>query len=160
MTKRTYSRLELAENQLRSAIVLFIQGGDRFSVITLAGAADVIFAQLVIRAGKKNFTEISLVDRAAAGAPPQSREEYGQAMNDVLFINQLKHMDKGDDGFLELDPEESALGAILKTLVNYAILEGKSAPLVLAFRAFMVQSLDAGKYNVHCEPDWNPDGKT
>lgn len=48
MTLKSYTRFELAENQLEAAIGLFGSGGDRFSVISLAGAADVILSRLVL----------------------------------------------------------------------------------------------------------------
>ena len=57
MTNKVYTRLELAANQLEAAISLFVAGRDRFSVITLAGAADVILSRLVINAGRENFTD-------------------------------------------------------------------------------------------------------
>lgn len=48
MTLKSYTRFELAENQLEAAIGLFGSGADRFSVISLAGAADVILSRLVL----------------------------------------------------------------------------------------------------------------
>ena len=53
MTTRTYNRLELAENQLETAIGLFVSGGNKFSAITLAGAADVILCRLVLNSGQE-----------------------------------------------------------------------------------------------------------
>ena len=63
-------------------------------------------------------------------------------------------MDDGEDGYLELDPEECALGAILKALVNYLQIDGHQPDLFNAFKLWMTQNLDHNKYNVHCDPDW------
>src|SRR5438270_847536 len=114
MTLKSYSRFELAENQLTAAIGLFVSGGDRFSVISLAGAADVILSRLVINHGQENFTELSLKRELERGGADETREAHGKSMNDTLFINQIKHMDDDEDGFITMEPEECALGAILK----------------------------------------------
>ena len=156
MTLKSYSRFELAENQLEAAIGLFISGGDRFSIITLAGAADVILSRLVTNRGEENFTEISLRNEVEHGGQPATREVYGKSMNDTLFINQMKHMDDDDDGFIDMDPEECALAAILKGLVNYAILAGEQRDIVLAFKEWVRLNLDPKKYNTHSDPDWKP----
>jgi hypothetical protein len=159
MTLQTYTRFELAENQLKAAIGLFVSGGDRFSVISLAGAADVILSRLVINRGQENFTELSLKRELDLGGADGTREAYGKGMNDTLFINQIKHMDDDDDGFINMEPEECALGAILKALVNYIILAGNQKDIFLAFKAWIRQNLDPKKYNVNCDPNWKSDAE-
>jgi hypothetical protein len=158
MTVQTYSRLELAKNQLESAIGLFVSGGDRFSTISLAGAADVILSRLLITRGIENFTEFSLRLERDRGGDPGSREEHGKSLNDTLFINHLKHMDDGDDGFIEMDPEECALAAILKALANFVSLAGKQHDFVQAFMAWVRLNLDPKKYNIYGDPSWEPHG--
>lgn len=153
MTLKSYSRLELAENQLEAAIGLFVSGLDRFSVISLAGAADVILARLVINSGQNNFTDFSLQQRQTQfSAPDETRESHGKTINSALFINQLKHMDDDEDGFIEFEPEECALAAILKALANYLLIAGHRKEIVLAFRAWVKLNLDPEKYNVNCGP--------
>ena len=154
MSIETYTRLRLAESQLESAMGLFITGQDRFSVITLAGAADVLLARLVSNAGGEPFTDHLLEAHRAAGGTDESREVHGKRVNDTLFINQLKHLDDGNDGCVEMEPEECALGAILKAVVNYVQLDGHKPSLIGAFRHWMVKNLDHTKYKVHCDPNW------
>lgn len=156
MTIQTYSRLELAQNQLEAAIGLFVSGGDRFSTISLAGAADVILSRLLITRGIENFTEFSLRLERDQGVDPGSREAHGKNLNDTLFINHLKHMDDGDDGFIEMDPEECALAAILKALANFVTLAGKQHNFVQAFLAWVRLNLDPKKYNIYGDPNWEP----
>lgn len=155
MSVKSYTRLDLAANQLEAAIGLFVSGRDRFSVISLAGAADVILSRLVINTGQQNFTESMLKEAGVA----MTREEFGKGMNDMLFINDLKHMDDGEDGYIELDPEECALAAILKALTNYVMLAGRKDNFVKAFFAWMKLNLDPTKYNVDCDQNWVP-GRT
>jgi hypothetical protein len=156
MTVQTYTRLDLAKNQLETAIGLFISGGDRFSAISLAGAADVILSRLVTNSGAENFTEFSLRLERERGDDPGPREAHGKNLNDTLFINHLKHLDDGDDGYVDMDPEECALASILKALSNYVSLAGKKDPFVLAFLAWVRLNLDPKKYNIYGDPTWRP----
>ena len=151
---QTYTRLQLASFQLEAAIGLYVSGRDRFSVITLAGAADTILAALVIKNDKETFTEHMLEKTAIEGEAVMSREDFGRAINDLLGINALKHLDINDQGVVDLDPEECALAAILKALPNYLILEGHDHNLFLMFRVWVSENLDPQKYNVHFDPDW------
>lgn len=144
MAKNTYKLFDLAANQLETAIMLFCSGGDRFSVITLAGAADVIFCQLVTRAGKDNFTKII----SEKENDPRSIQEVGKDINDTLHINSLKHLDPGEDEYTTLDADECAFGAILKAIANYNMLEGKNENLINGFLAWAQINMDLKKYNI------------
>lgn len=154
MTTKNYSRLELASNQLEAAIGLFISGGDRFSVITLAGAADVILSRLILNKGKENFTDVML--RSESNKEQKTREEFGREVNNLFFINQLKHLDPDDDGYIDLDPEECAIGAILKALPNHIMLTGRREGFVNVFLLWVKQNLDPKIYNIDCDPNWAP----
>ncbi len=145
MTKETYKLFDLAANQLETAIMLFCSGDDKFSVITLAGAADVIFCQLVTRIGQDNFTKIISKEEN----DPRSIPEVGKDINDTLHINALKHLDPGEDEYVSLDADECALGAILKAIANYNMLEGKNENLINGFRAWAQINLDLKKYNIN-----------
>jgi hypothetical protein len=151
----TYTRLQIAENQLQAAMGLFMTGRDRFSVITLAGAADVILTQLSIKAGNEPFTAALLAEHIAGGGAVETREQHGKKVNDVLYINHCKHLDDDEDGYLEVeDVDAAALGAILKALVNYVRIDGFQKDLYYAFRIWMKKNLDPKKYNIDGDPDW------
>jgi hypothetical protein len=156
MTIQTYNRLELAEKQLETAIGLFVSGGDRFSVITLAGAADVILCRLVLNTGQENFTEFLIRESGEDCLSKETRATHGRQVNDTLFINDLKHMDEGEDGYIVMDVNECALGAILKALANYVMIGGREKDFVKAFFAWVRLNLDPKKYNIHCDPNWKP----
>lgn len=98
MSTKAYTRLELAADQLYAAVCLFITGRDRFSVITLAGAADVILSRLVLNSGQENFTDSIAQMEVEKGGPERTRAVVGKAVNDMLLINEIKHFDPGDDG--------------------------------------------------------------
>ena len=146
--KKTYQRFQLAANQLETAIMLFLTKINKLSAITLAGAADVIFCELVNRDKKKNFTDL-LYEKENG---KRSREEIGTEINNLLYINALKHFDNGDEEYLELDVDECAVAAILKALANYNMLEGKDDKLIMAFRYWVRVNLDPKKYNLDSDP--------
>lgn len=136
-TKKTYQRFQLAAKQLETAIMLFLTDQDRLSAITLAGAADVIFCELVNRDDKKNFTDILTHEEGGE----RKREDVGKEINDLLHINSLKHFDKGDCEYVNLDVNECAVGAILKALANYNMLDGKDDNLIIAFQYWVKMNL-------------------
>jgi hypothetical protein len=91
---------------------------------TLAGAADVILSQLLLNNGKENFSdELMRVDAAATGVMPE-RAAHGRAINGMLMINALKHMDPDDKYYIDMDVRVSALATVSKALANYYSLVG------------------------------------
>ncbi len=119
MPETKITKLELAQRQLEIAIELFISRRDRISAITLAGAADGILHGLVLKEGKQPFSDYARgVEEALSNQTP-SKAKYAKHINDKLNINDLKHMDKDDEVEVSLDPDISALGAILKAIANH-----------------------------------------
>ena len=107
--------------------MLYCSGRDRFSAIALAGAADVILSQLLLNEGKENFSDILMKkDADVTGSLPE-RAVHGKAVNDMLMINAMKHMDPGDDDYLEIDVRISGLATVSKAVSNYVMLCGDKA---------------------------------
>jgi hypothetical protein len=123
---------------------LFLTETDKLSAITLAGAADVILCELVNREGKKNFTDMICEEKNEG----HRREEIGTKINDLLCINALKHFDKDDKEYIDIDIDECAVAAIFKALANYNMLDGKDDKLILALRYWAKTNLDPKKYNL------------
>jgi hypothetical protein len=156
MTVQRHLKLDLAASQLETAIGLFVSGRDKFSVITLAGAADGILSQLVVNKNGKNFADDLLEDEEDKTL---TRATLTTHINDMIFINALKHMDEDDDGDVVMDIDSCALTAILKALANFVELRGKDVHFVKAFLAWVKLNLDPNVYNVDCDPNWTPSGK-
>jgi Asp/Glu/hydantoin racemase len=153
VTAQIHKRLDLAVNQLETAVQLFLFGSERFSVITLAGAADAILSQLVENNGKKTFIERLVED---ANDKKLDRSAMGKHVNDLLFINALKHMDEDDDGSVVMDVEQCALASILKAMANLVTLRGRGTDFVEVFLSWVKLNLDPAIYNIDCDPDWKP----
>lgn len=154
MSRQKYSKLSIAESQLETAIDLFINEVDRLSAITLAGAADVLLCQLVLNAGKENFTDVTRKEYPDENGEIESRGVHGRQINDLCFINELKHMNPGAPEFVTLDIDSCALTAILKAITNHVILTGSHSGHVKAFLQWVKLNLDPQKYNVNCDPNW------
>ncbi|HTW39041.1 MAG TPA: hypothetical protein VMD49_10775 [Steroidobacteraceae bacterium] len=120
----THRKLDIATGQLRSAVMLYCTGRDRFSAITLAGAADVILSQLLVNQGKQNFSDQLMKKEAEVTGVLPKRAVHGRAINDMLMINAMKHLDPGEDEYLEMDVRVSALATVGKALANYYALVG------------------------------------
>ena len=131
---KTHSKLDIATHQLRSAVMLFCSGRDRFSSITLAGAADVILSQLLLNAGKENFSDLIMrADANVDGVPPE-RSAHGRAVNDMLMVNSMKHMNPRDSEFVEMDVRVCACATVAKAVANYVDLVSDEADFVKAFK--------------------------
>ena len=122
MAEETISKLALAQQQLETAIGLFVSRRDRVSAITLAGAADGILHGLVLKAGKQPFADYAMGVREALSGETPAKAKFAKHINDKLNINDLKHMDEGGPDDVTFDPDISALGAILKAIANHHAL--------------------------------------
>ncbi|MDQ3775747.1 MAG: hypothetical protein M3461_16055 [Pseudomonadota bacterium] len=117
MAEKTISKLALAQQQLETAIALFVSRRDRVSAITLAGAADGILHGLVLKAGKQPFSDYAMGVREALSGETPPRAKFAKPTLIIrLNINDLKHMDEGGKDDVNLDVDISALGAILRHL--------------------------------------------
>ena len=121
-----YHKFDIASAQLEMAIRLFLlDGGDKFSALTLAGAAGAILHQLVLDVGKEPFVDYTA--KVFEWKNPGDRPSRSRVMSHIyrlLSINAVKHHDEGQDQFVEFDAEESALAAILKAMADYKTFTG------------------------------------
>jgi hypothetical protein len=146
-----HSKLDIAREQLRTAVMLYCSGRDRFSAITLAGAADVILSQLLPSEGKENFSDLLMKKEADATGSMPKPAAHGKAINDMLMINAMKHMDPGDDDHLDMDVRISGLATVTKAVANYVKLCGDNADFVEVLRCWARVFTPKG-----LDPDGNP----
>jgi hypothetical protein len=84
MSEEKYHKRQIATDQLKTAIWLFLHGRDSASVITLAGAASAILHQLVPNEGKTPFIDFARNVHHAFGGHMVPRAKYQQHINDTL----------------------------------------------------------------------------
>ncbi len=119
--ERSYERRQIAKIQLETALRLYFEGKDFFSVLTLAGAAEEILGRLVEARGG----ECSLVSLTNAMSriywlefnedlPPKAFAERANRAR-----NALKHLDRSDTSPIVLDIEQEAADMLDRAVTNY-----------------------------------------
>lgn len=147
MAEKTLSKLALAQQQLETAIGLFVSRRDRISAISLAGAADGILHGLVLKAGKQPFADYAMGVREAMYGQTPAKAKFAKHINDHLNINDLKHMDEDDVEEVTLDTDLSALGAILKAIANHHQLVSEHPDFIKAMLQWTWMFYDGEKIN-------------
>ena len=142
--KQKYKRIDFALSQLKTAMALFISNGDRFSVVVLAGEADTILSQYVKRQKKKNFSQLI----AENDNRLNEYKKVGSEINDALCINAFKHLDPGEEEYVDVDDLDACcIAAILKALVNYKILDHlNGGVLTESFRSWIRNNIMFSHY--------------
>lgn len=122
MTEEIHNKVDLAIEQLETALSLFLANKSYVSVLTLAGAAEEIFGM----AAKINGIENSLQESYRAYNdpdmvwlnPPKTWGEFtAQEKNKVR--NAVKHVSGAQDLTFEADIEEEALWMLVRAIDNY-----------------------------------------
>jgi hypothetical protein len=128
-----FHKSELARLQLQTAVEIFLNGMDRSSVITLAGAASGILDTLVKKAGKEPFIDYARrVHLVQKGSTPK-RQSFAHHINKWLGVVAHKHLSKDDAETVELDLEKQAADALIRAITDYIALNGQDEPFVRAF---------------------------
>ncbi len=158
MAEITISKLTLAQQQLETAIGLFVSRRDRIAAISLAGAADGILHGLVLKAGKQPFADYAMGVREVMSGQTPARAKFAKHINDQLNINDLKHMDEGGPPEITFDPDISALGSILKAIANHHQLVPKHPDFIKAMLQWAWMFYDGEKITED-EPYVKPAGE-
>lgn len=121
---KQYHKSEVAAQQLKVAVSLFLNKVDLSSVITLAGAAGNILTQLVKNAGQEPFIDyVRRVHNLRKKNTP-SREKYKHFIDRILGVSAHKHMSDKDSEFIDLDLQQCAEDALLAAIADYVKLYG------------------------------------
>jgi hypothetical protein len=133
MTEKKYHKNEIATEQLKTAIFLFLNCRDPSSVITLAGAASNILERLVRNEGKTPFIDYARNVQNVLGGFTPPRSKYARYINEKLGINPHKHMSPECPDTLEIDLHKSAEDTITKAIADYTKLYGREHDFIKAF---------------------------
>jgi hypothetical protein len=142
MPDQTYQKSQIATQQLRTAVFLFLSGGSRASVITLAGASSGILEHLVRIEDNLPFVDYA---RSFIPGPTFPRDKYRRYVNELLGINALKHMSPNCLETLEIDLEESAIGAVTKAMADHVRFYGYEHDFIKAFLQWAWLNCDGPK---------------
>jgi hypothetical protein len=145
MPEQKFHKGQIATEQLRTAIFLFLTGRDPSSVITLAGAASAILEQLARNAGQTPFIDFARNIATARGIPTPARAKYRRYVNDRLGINDHKHMSSESPESLEIDLQKSAEDAIGKAIADYVPVYGREHDFIQAYLQWAWVNRDGAK---------------
>jgi len=136
----TYDKRDIALRQLETALSLFANGHDLFSVITLAGAAEEIYGRLLIEAGRTSALDdltvaatriYQLLSNAEIGA-----KHFAERANRAR--NSLKHHTAGHTTAVTLDLRVEAVDLLDRAITNYWRLEGSLTDAMKRFTAAQI----------------------
>jgi len=132
----TIERRIMAVTQLETALRLHFEGSDYFSVITLAGAADEVFGQLLAAQGVDNSLE--QIKKATSAI---HLKLFGKELDPAWVAqranharNSLKHWAPNQPLAVTFDPTEEAKDMLNRAVNNYWALEHKLSPAMERFQ--------------------------
>ena len=142
MAIRAYYVEDAAVAQLEVALRLYFSGDERdlLSVITLAGAAEELFGQLLAAKGIENSIEsikkaiVAISAILSLDGDPVTLKEAANRANRAKI--RLKHWNaQTDNALIELDAAEEARDMLSRAIDNYWLLEQNSRPQWSGFSA-------------------------
>jgi len=122
MDIQKYSKEEIAGGQIETALSLYAQEGNLFSVITLAGAAEEILGQLL---------ELKKGAGGLAGKLGSIFQILRPATRKREGAEELSHWEA--EYTVHLDARQEAVFLLTRAIEAYAELTGEPTPLMLRF---------------------------
>jgi hypothetical protein len=138
----TYQKVEVARRQLDTAIRLFFEGREYFSVVTLAGAAEEVLGKEVEHRGWtstiRNITEIGARISAAFDNPPSTAKEIRDRAN--YARNHLKHYSDPDASTITVDIRRQAIDMLARAFDNASMLDGAWSDDMYRYNDWFIES--------------------
>ena len=135
MTMQSHDRRTTADTQLETALSLYFGGQDYFSVITLAGAADTIFGQILKSEG--GVSELDLLKKNVGAIHKWLTGEDCDlslvANRANMARNALKHWDPNQPITIDFDAEQEAKDMLDRAITNLWRLGGNPSEAATRF---------------------------
>ena len=135
MPLRTYDKRSIALEQIETALRLYREGNDFFSVITLAGAAEEIFGKILSSRGQSNslqeLTTAAVLLHKHLFGEETGAKEFADRANRAR--NALKHFEAGGFPTITLDLREEAKDMLNRAIDNYWMVEEILTPAMELF---------------------------
>jgi hypothetical protein len=141
----TYYKLDIARNMLQTALKLYIDGGDRFSVLQLAGAAEEVISGHIIqlreydalaseaRTSREKYLE-SMAHFYKVIGQEKTNDEMKNIARGINFArNHTKHHDINQSDALSLDIDVEAHITLGRAVENYKCYVGELTELMQKF---------------------------
>lgn len=135
MVARSYDKVVIAVTQLETALRLYDEGADLFSVITLAGAAEEILGKLVAAGGGE-----PTIKGIAKAASAISKEWFNEIVTERAILdranrarNSLKHVGDDAEPAVTFDAREEAHDMLTRAIDNHWQLKHSLTPVMKSF---------------------------
>src|SRR5262245_25372156 len=119
MSDQTYDKIDLATQQLNVAISCFLGSKNFVSALTLAGAAEELFATALLYRGQPNSLDWNYAEPLLR-MQHQTKEDFIEHENRAL--NAVTHIEFASDTSVTLDLEEAAYSMIARACCNHDFL--------------------------------------
>lgn len=137
----SYSRRHIAEVQLETALRLYFEGADDFSVLSLAGAADEILGRaLEAGGGVSAFASLTRAGAAMLATDPDPPVPDPKLAQKIIAdrANRARNVAKDfhpgiDEDPVSLDVREEATDMLDRAIANYAELYQAQSPAMQRF---------------------------
>ena len=143
MAEETYEKLDIACQQLNTAIDLFFEDANHFSVITLTGAAEEILGRYMELIGKQ-----SSLDGIVKGTALVHKHLYGEELPHKEFKfranmarNSIKHLDSDEDLNVMFDSKEEMINMLVRATDNYFGMEIPESDQVRKFNEWYMENV-------------------
>jgi hypothetical protein len=121
MTDQTYSKIDLATQQLNVAIACFLGSKSFVSALTLAGAAEEILAKTLSHSGQQSSLDLKYETlEPILTMRHLSKEDFIRDENHAL--NAVTRMESASEPSITLDLEDAAISMIVRACHNYVLL--------------------------------------
>jgi len=143
MTEETHEKLDIACQQLNTAIDLFFDKANHYSVITLAGAAEEILGRYMELIGKQ-----SSLTGIVKGTAFVHKHLYGEELPHKTFKmlanmarNSIKHLDSDQDLTVTFDSKEEMIDMLVRATDNFYGLEIPESNQVKSFNEWYMSNV-------------------
>ncbi|RQR21633.1 hypothetical protein DIE23_37885 [Burkholderia sp. Bp9143] len=140
---KEYKKIEIARSMLDTAIEIYLDEGDRFSVLHLASAAEEVIAGLLKRRRSGSSTVYpqdrtarektmdAIVEILKARGIDRTEKEVGTFLNAVR--NGTKHHGGNDSEIVIADAESEAWDALFRAIDNYGRYANTLSEMMIEF---------------------------
>lgn len=132
MTQMVHEIRKIAQRQLETALRLYFEGEDYFSVITLAGASEEIFGKMAKTRAPNETALDSLTKAVIEIDKTQTTKRVVKRANYVR--NRLKHWTEDEVTVVECDAPEEARDMLNRAIDNYYALTQNLSPAMRSFQ--------------------------
>jgi len=143
MNLRKYEKIDIVDQMLETALSLFNEGEDYFSVLQIAGACEEILGKYLESKGRNTSLQ-SDAELFVAIKRILSRSET-TVKKAIIFLNKpknsIKHLSDNNDTTVIMDPREDAKAVINRAISNWWNLNRELTPLMKEFKKSQEQKV-------------------